>query len=244
MLVKEKIFHFLIKVKELFFQKEPEVRLGSLVNGVTDCRFESFYSDEMDIVDELDIKYIYHMSHIDNLNSILQNGLISYNQALDLKHIDISNRDVNIRRTVIEPIFNKQIHSYVPFYFNPRNAMLYARREIQNNLVVLAIDRILIYHETSLFTDGNAAAKNTKFFNDLHELKTLNWKCINAKYWTDCLDGKRIKMAEVLIVDIVEPKYIKKIYCNNYVLKQYVESLLQDNSIQDIQVEINMEMFF
>ena len=67
------------------------------------------------------------MTHINNLDSIIRNGLYPHNNTY--KKTDISNVDVNDRRVRLEPIYHKQIHSYVPFYFNPRNAMLYRNQK-------------------------------------------------------------------------------------------------------------------
>ncbi len=197
-------------------------------------------SNEEKILDTLGIHYIYHMTHVDNLNNILQNGLLSHGNRL--VQTDISNQDVNSRRSIREPIYNKSIHSYVPFYFSPRNAMLYSKQEIQNHLVILALDRSLIYQPDSLYTDGNAAANETIFYNDLNQIQNLNWKCIHAKMWTDFQDGKRIKMAETLVFNNVETKYIQKIFCKNDQLKQYIERKIKHNS--QIKIEVNQDLFF
>ena len=66
-----------------------------------------------------DINHIFHMSHIDNVESILKNGLFAHDNKF--KKVDISDCDVNSRRSRIEPVYKKPIHSYVPFYFNPKN---------------------------------------------------------------------------------------------------------------------------
>ena len=197
-------------------------------------------SNEERILDNLGIYYIYHMTHIANLNNILKYGLLSHGNRL--LQMDISNQDVNSRRSNFEPIYNKSIHSYVPFYFSPRNAMLYSKQEIQNHLVILAFDRSLIYQPNSLYTDGNAAADGTRFYNDINQIQKLNWKCIHAKIWTDFQDGKRIKMAETLVLNNVEIKYIQKIFCKYDHLKQYIEREIKPNS--RIKVEVNQDLFF
>ncbi len=197
-------------------------------------------SNEEKILDNFGIYYIYHMTHKDNLNNILKNGLLSHGNRL--VKTDISNQDVNDRRSILEPIYNRSIHAYVPFYFSPRNAMLYSRQEIQNSLIILALDRSLIYQPNSLYTDGNAAVDGTKFYNDLNQIQNLNWKCIHAKMWTDFQDGKRIKMAETLVFNDVPTKYIQKIFCRNSYLKQYIEREIKLNS--KIKVEVNQDLFF
>jgi hypothetical protein len=203
-----------------------------------------YQSNENDkILKKYNIKYIYHMTHKDNLESILEDGLLSHNNNFVSKRID--NTEVNNRRNFYEPIYNKNVQDYVPFYFNPRNAMLYVKQNIQDDLIILAFDSKLLYTKESLFTDGNAAVNGTKFFNNINDLKKLNWECIKAKYWTSFEDGKRIMMSEVLVPNKVDIEYLRKIYCNNYITRNYVNDLLSDYMLEDdIDVEVNKEMFF
>ena len=183
-------------------------------------------------------------THKDNLENILHDGLLSHTRARDnkLTQVDIADSEVNIRRGRQESIHSKIIHDYVPLYFNPQNPMLFKRGNIQNAIVILAIDRILILDPNSLFTDGNAAASNgTRFFNEISNLNLLDWKCINGVYWADFPDGKRIKCAEVLVYPSIDLIYLKKIYSNNQETKDFVAKKLVLNP--EITVEINHNLF-
>ena len=195
--------------------------------------------DEESILDDYGIKYIYHMTHYRNIESILENGLLSHNNNLVSESID--NEEVNDRRNKLDPIHDKNIHDYVPFYFNPRNPMLYAKREIQEDIVILAFSRKLLLKNKVIFTDGNAAVHNTDFYNDLNDLEQLNWKCINSQYWNDCEDGKREIMAEVLVNKKVKIKYLKKIYCYDEDTKDYILKL---DDYLDTDVKIKNKLYF
>ncbi len=168
------------------------------------------------------VEHLYHMTHIDNLPFILQHGLLAHGNGYQKK--DISNQDVNSRRSRRDPVYRKPLHSYVPFYFNPRNAMLYVQED-QSNIVILEVSRELILKKGALFTDGNAASGDTSFSNDLSELDIVDWKCVAAKYWGDYRDGKRKKMAEVLVPDRVGIKQIEAIACNNEKLQNKIDKL-------------------
>ena len=89
----------------------------------------------LSICENYGIKGLYHMTHIDNLQSIFQNGLLSHTNARNNNFMkgDIANNDVNNRRSGLEPIYNRPIHDYTPLYFNPRNPMLYVRKNIQKD---------------------------------------------------------------------------------------------------------------
>ncbi len=170
------------------------------------------------------VEHLYHMTHIDNLPSILKYGLLAHGNGFQQK--DISNQEVNDRRSREEPIYGRSLHSYVPFYFNPRNAMLYVQGD-QDNIVILEVRRELILKDGVLFTDGNAASNSTDFYNDLSDLDNLDWECLRAKYWTEFIDGKRTMMAEVLVPDVVSVDKIEAIACDNSDLQVQVDMLTQ-----------------
>lgn len=203
----------------------PENSLIDLIIKYKDLE----HNQNIELLNNSGIEYIYHMTHVDNLSSILKSGL--YSHANNLQKIDISDCDVNSRRSRLEPIFTKSIHSYVPFYFNPKNAMLYVRRNIQNNIVILKIKKDLLLENKVLFTDGNASCVNTNFFDNLENLDKLNWQCINDNNWCNYVDGRRIKMSEVLVPDYVSVDSIVGIICNNTQIKSEIEKLQPDIEI-------------
>lgn len=179
-------------------------------------------------IQEYNIDYLYHITHIDNLNSIIENGLMAHNNEYVKKRID--NENVNENRNRKEPIFGKSIHDYVPLYFNPKNPMLYVNKEIQENIVILAVTNRLwidcLWDENEpIFTDGNAASNSTKFYCNLDDLNNLDWDCIKSDKWTNYNDGKRKIMAEVLIADHISSDYIEIIYCFNEKAKEKIDSL-------------------
>ena len=197
---------------------------------------EDYYAEES-ILDDYDIKYIYHMTHYKNLESILENGLLShYNDLVD-EHID--NAEINDRRDKIEPLHDQNLHTYVPFYFNPKNPMLYVNKDIQDDIVILALNRNLLLKNKTIFTDGNAATYRTKFYNDLEDLDELNWDCLHANYWNDFEDGKRERMAEVLVPKKVKIKHLQKIYCFDEATESYILDI-----DETLDVEVNTKLYF
>lgn len=121
--------------------------------------------------------------------------------------------------------------------------MLFRRKISQNEIVILAIDKMQIYNDNTLFTDGNAASSPTNFYNNVQDLNKLNWDCIFAnKYWNDFTDGKREKCSEILIYPDVSVQSIKKIFCNNYSIKQTIERKIVE--LSHIQSEMNLSLYF
>lgn len=161
-------------------------------------------------------KFLYHMTAICNLPSILEHGLHSHNQAHHLKLIsqDISDPEVqDIRSSIEDPIHHRRLHDYVPLYFNTRNPMLYRRKDIQDQIVMLGIDSKVLLDKNTIFSDGNAASKETRFYQEVSNLSQISWDIVNANSWADIQDGKRIKCAEVLVYPLVEANKIRNVYC-------------------------------
>ncbi len=193
---------------------------------------------EKSLLDIYGIDAIYHMSHIDNVASILKHGLLPHGNGLAKR--DISNRDVNARRARVEPVYGQPIHSYVPFYFNPKNAMLYARKDIQQDIVLFVFDRGLIAEADTLFTDGNAATATTRFFNNLQDLSQLSWACLHASSWNSYPDGRRVRMAEVLVPHRVSIQRVQKLICCSLSTFQRLKAMVGDS----IDVELNCNFYF
>ena len=159
---------------------------------------------------------LHFMTPVENLGSILEHGLLSRNAMLTrgVAFVDISDNEVQDLRRRPEPVFGRSIHDYVPLYLNHMNAMLYRRRELRESLVILEIYSAITAQPGVLFCDGNAAAAGTEFSTDPDVLSTAA-EALDAEYWTDIADGKRRRMAEVLIPDSVPTDAIGRAICNN-----------------------------
>lgn len=169
--------------------------------GITDAEYDRYGID-----------YLYHFTHMDNMPSMLEHGLLSHNQAhaKDLVEEDISNPEVQALRGNRHSPSGRSLHDYAPLYFNPKNPMLYLLREHQNDVVILLLDRRLLAQPGVFFTDGNAANRPTRFFTDPRDLAELDWNCIRADYWNDFDDGKRKRCAEVLVPDVIPFRKVQR----------------------------------
>ena len=169
----------------------------------------------MQYIQKHNIQYLYHMTDLRNLASVLQHGLLSHNEAhrRGLVSVDISNQEVNQRRGQTS-IDDTPLHDYVNFYFQPKNPMLSVKRDIQSQIVFLGVDPRLLLEKTTVFSDGNAAADSTTFYRGTNSLDRLPWEAINAAYWNNFADGKRIKCAEILVYPKVEISSVLRIFCH------------------------------
>ena len=225
------------KKRQAYFPKKKIIQKNGIVPA-KQVRFES-------LMKEYNIIFFYHMTHISNIESIFKNNLLSHNKAHSSSYVnqDISMSSVNNRRNKILSINGQNLHDYVPLYIKIKNPMLFCRKDIGDDLVILNINkRILLDNENVIFSDGNAASGNTVFFNHLEDLEKLNWKCLNNPYWNDYDDGKRIKCAEILVKDEIKCSEIKKIICKSSLAEAKVRQRIP-KEYHDL-TDINKDYFF
>ena len=179
---------------------------------------------------------LFHITHISNVRSILAYGLHPHGNPYQNR--DISNHEVNDRREKRDPFYNRKIHDYVPFYFNPRNAMLYRNKD--TNVVILKYSMDLLEHDGILISDRNAASKYAKFYNYAGHLSSLDWNSIKSQSWYGDDNLKQKMMAEALYPDVVPGSYIKAVKCKNHYQKEALISM----GIPEYKIDIDRWMFF
>jgi len=202
---------------------------------------------KLDVLKQCNVFTINHMTHISNLKSIFEFGLLSHTNPY--KKVDISNQEVNDRRNKKEPVYNRNIHQYVPFYFNPRNAMLYRNQHMfGNDIIILGFDNSIIFNNDFILTNSNAAVDNIQYTNDITDLfkqDFIDWEKVFSASWHDNgnpnYQVKQMMMAEVLIYQKVASNYIKTIYCQNDQTKQY---LINNFLTSKIQIIVKPDIFF
>lgn len=159
---------------------------------------------------------LFYIAPARNLDGILTNGIQPRANIGECDTaFDISNHGVQVWRTLPEPVYNRPINSYAPLYINPRNPMLYEVQNRHADLVILGISSAILDSHIHLFADGNAACRDTCFSTDSAVLSP-SLPALQARYWNDIPEGKRRRMAEVLVHPVIEPSFVTEIHCKNH----------------------------
>ncbi len=187
--------------------------------------------------------YLYNITSIKNVMSILQNGLLCKNMILNqsMKFNDISNSSVQNRRNNIYVGHNLYLHDFANLYFNPRNAMLYSLicKDLLNEICILRFKKTVLDIPDIVITNQNAAVSiGTRFMTVEEALKpgALNYDNIYRYSWysQDPLEKDKFKkqmMAEVLVYNKIPPEYISCIYVPNQKVYHVLKSLGVEISI-------------
>jgi len=190
---------------------------------------------------------IFHMTNIENLESILQHGLLSTNEKenLGIEHSSIANENIQRRRSTMEVPCEPfgSVHDYVPFYFCSREPMLLSvinRKNIDQQFIIyLAVKIEILDHADVVFTNASAnTASPPEFYNDPTELSNLKWDLVDSPKWSFSLDSDRHgKMAEALIYKSVSIDDIDFIAVWNDHFKDIVVEILEKANL-DIEVKV------
>ena len=194
-----------------------------------------------------DVKALYYISHIENLPSIIKDGILCYNKAQKLKHKVIHDPIVQERRKNKQIPGGRKFHDYANLYFNPRNAMMYKRKDLHKEICILIIDPKILNATKVVISDMNASSDYARFYSS-KELDKLDGELIFAKDWThpdpiEYFKRKSAVCAEVLVPSFVPSNFITGVYvsCNESRVK--VKRLLEDSPLQD-EVFVNNDLFF
>lgn len=201
---------------------------------------------------EYKIDYFYYFSYLENLESILQYGILSKNEVKNrhIKYKSFAMEDVQEKRDHISICLSSKIsvnlHELIPLYLTPKTPTLYKVRNLRNEIFFAIIKSEIIIDDESEFgfTDGNATSPKTIFFNDLNDLSKISWNIIHANYWNEFGEIGRLKRcAEFLIYPNISIKHIEKIIVINQAVKKYVEDMVNNLNIK-IKVECQASYFF
>lgn len=232
------------------------ISTGSEISITTD-RMISVNKDN----DVYQIKELEHMVHYSNLENILKNGLLSHNEAQKKGLIknDISMSEVQDRRhrkTFDQKGLKFGVHDLVSFYFNSKNPMLYKRKDMQSELVILIISADILKSsmedkQFAIFTDGNAGSGNTKFYNGVALLDKVDLKLLRSGSWNHAdeaikSENRRKMCAEVLVYPSVNVSLITKIVCPNQNMVSVVNQTIRriGSSCTHIEVTQHTGYFF
>ncbi|MFM5511344.1 DarT ssDNA thymidine ADP-ribosyltransferase family protein [Aeromonas rivipollensis] len=201
----------------------------------------------------------YHFTSIENLESIIDNGLFSTNQkiARGIDHVNVAEEGIQKRRAQM-PIPNTNgrfVHDYVPFYFAKKTpmqlAVLHKKNVDQQFLIYLSVSILsLETRPGAYFTNASANTDIPPNFysgnNQAQQLEQLDWQTIDNNGWRyDDENMKHRKMAELLLPDHVPLLDINHIVTWNSDFSNIVRQIFQSKGIAaPIIVEGNLQHYY
>ena len=206
---------------------------------------------------------IYHIVHIDKLQSIINSGMIYSDAqviAQNLEGTTIGMSKIKQRRLKLSLSSYPKLHvgECVPFYFCPRSIMLYIIHKGNHQDINYRDGQDYIIHlEADLFksidwaehtgrrwviTYSNAGSYYFNDSNRIEDINNLNWKAINSYYWSES-QVKEAKQAEFLCENSFDWGLIDRIGVNSEDTFHKVNHVLQSSYHKPI-VEIRNNWYY
>jgi len=205
---------------------------------------------------------IYHITHADNLASMVAHGGLCCDSERDRRQIgivDIGHRNLKDwrKRCRVGPRPECVLADFVPYYFAPRSPMLYAikgrrveqYRGSQETIVhlVSTVEAVVRAGLDFVFTDGHPLMIFTHIFDKLCHLRAIDWGIMRARYWADepgvDTDRRRRRQAEFLVREFVPWTLVQEIGVMNQRMLDRVRLALDGASHQP-PVHIRRDWYF
>lgn len=164
------------------------------------------------IIEQQNIKKLYHFTDRDNLQSIIQNGGLYSWADCEEKGITIakpggsdSSRSLDAR---------DGLQRYVRVSFVTQHPMMYvAMNEGRiSNPVLLEIDPQVIYWNGSKYADRNATKNGAQVGGDIDDFKAIHFSAVKTRKHFDLDDDEqKFYQAEVLVKNCIPLEYIRNI---------------------------------
>lgn len=122
--------------------------------------------------------------------------------------------------------------------------MMYKRKDYAEELCIFGVSIEILDNFNCIVSDRNAASPYAKYFDAVERIKNFDYEKIFADSWihddpykTDL--HKKIKCAEILVLNHISPMYI----CGAYVVDELAKSRLKKEEF-DKPILVTSKMFF
>jgi len=168
----------------------------------------------------LKLRGLYYITHIDNLSSILDKGILCHKRIEEerIQFTPIYDAEIVENKKNINTPDNRSLWDFANLYFQPRNAMLYrvvffSGKNI-DDIITIGIKSSVLARSDIFITTGNAASPYSNILSASEAKKNISniRKQTDREWWAFEDGSKRELMAECLVPDKVSPEYIQEIY--------------------------------
>jgi len=196
------------------------------------------------------IKSLFYITHINNLPSMLQHGILSHRQVSvqGVPFTPVYNPEIVANREGRLTPDKKSLWDYANVYFQPRNPMLYKvlNEADKKDVVILGIKPQILDTKGAFISLGNAAHSLSPLVDVKTGLQNINgeyWQIINSDWWKTEDGTKRKIMAECLIPNGILPAEIHSVYVFSAKVAEKIRPVLSELS-HPVEVVVEPHMFF
>lgn len=190
---------------------------------------------------------IFRITHVDNIEWLLRDGVhCRRSTVVDPNFVAIGNVDLIEKRhhRRVPHALGGTLSNYVPFYFTPKSMMAFniftgyrVKQRPNKDIAVLvsSLHQLANDNVPFLFTDRHASLEEAQFFDEIDDLKRLDWNILRAvdfKRDNDNPEKTDRYQAEALVRDRLPTESIIGIACYNDEATRRVARLVEDQDLQ------------
>jgi hypothetical protein len=174
-------------------------------------------------------KLLYHLTKLDNLESIIKYGLLPRKKVIEQKinFGDIANPEIISKRTELG------LDAYTPFHFHPYSAFDVAVKHTyqEQDMIYLCFDRELArMNHFKILPLHPLSAEECVLYDYDEGFQRIDWGTMMEKNRTDDY-AKHVKMAECLTEKIIPINHFKCIYVASEDVKEKTIFILNENGV-------------
>ncbi|MGO5052985.1 DarT ssDNA thymidine ADP-ribosyltransferase family protein [Lachnospiraceae bacterium LCP25S3_G4] len=174
-------------------------------------------------------KLLYHLTKAENIDSIMNYGLLPRKVILEnsIAFGDVADREIISKRTELG------LDGYTPFHFHPYSAFDAAVKHSFNpqNMLYICIDRELArLNHFKILPRHPLSELEVELYEYDEGYSMIDWDTMEEKGRTDN-EAREVKMAECLTDLIVPPSCFKCIYVPNQEVKDIVEAAMEKHDV-------------
>jgi len=183
------------------------------------------------------MKNLYYITHIDNVPSILERGILSHERikAENIKFTPIYDEQIVENRHRRQTPDGNTLWDFANLFFQPRNAMLYRvlHEKSADDIAVLAVLQDILNRPDIFISTGNAAHSLSDILPASEGRKVISQikKDTDKEYWKEEDGSKRKMMAECLVPNVIQPEFIQGIYVASYDTADKMKAILQQSKL-------------
>ncbi len=189
------------------------------------------------------IKALYNIMPIENIQSVLEKGILCKERADRLSHRSVAMKMIQDKRENIKIPGGFRLHQYANLFFNPRNTMMFSIKDKSDKLCVLEINKKVLDLPNVVLADRNASSSYVSFYPSKY-LNLLDFDKIFIRDWRSDEEWlyfeQRSKVcAEVLVPIKVPTEYIQGAFVDN----EDNKILMQNYGFKKL-IKIEQDIFF
>lgn len=183
----------------------------------------------MGLEDAKNKKMLYHLTRIDNIESIMENGLLPRKTVVErsMSFKDVADAEIIDKRTRLG------LDAYIPFHFHPYSAFDVAVKHNHDasQMLYICIDRTFARKNGFKVLPMHPLSINEYTLYDYDKgFEMIDWDTLMETGRVDTY-AREVKMAECLTDKTIDPNDFSCIYVPSYEMQQNVEDCMRRYNI-------------